>query len=127
MSSLDVATPSTVTSPISSEQQQRLSEHMYSRPYEFNVTAPSLSFDTALETSRATASAAPSTGATLISPIAIRDSRPRAKGRDSPEQRSEASPIDNPMTPRNDAGPFVFDGRAGPASDVNGHGNEAGW
>lgn len=127
MSSLDVATPPIAARPVSSEQQQRLNERMYSRPNEFNVTAPSVSFDTALENARATASAAPSAGATLISPIAIRNSRPGARGRESPEQRSETSPIDNPMTPRNDAGPFVFDGRAGAASDENGHGNEAGW
>lgn len=127
MSSLDIATPPIATRPISSEQQQRLSERMYSRPNEFNVTAPSVSSNTALEIARVKASAAPPADALLASPIAIRDSRPGARGRGSPEQRSETSPIDNPMTPRNDAGPFVFDGRAGTASDENGHGNEAGW
>lgn len=127
MSSLDIATPPIATRPISSEQQQRLSERMYSRPNEFNVTAPSVSFNTALENARATASVAPPADAQLTSPIVIRDSRPGARGRESPEQRSETSPIDNPMTPRNDAGPFVFDGRAGAVSDENRHGNEAGW
>lgn len=127
MSSLDVATPPIVTRPIPSEQQQRLSERMYSRPNEFQVTVPSASFDTALDNARATALPAPLESPMLTSPIAIRDSRSGARRRESPELRSETGPIDNPMTPRNDAGPFVFDGRAGAASDENGHGNEAGW
>ena len=127
MSSLDIATPPIAMGSILSERQQRLSERMYSHSNEFNVTAPSVSFSTAFENARTTVSAAPPADVLMTSPIAIRDSRPGAKGRESPEHRSETSPIDNPMTPRNDAGPFVFDGRAGAVADENGHGNEAGW
>lgn len=52
----------------------------------------------------------------LSTPIAISDpsriSGEARRGRESPEQRSPQDPVDNPMTPRNDVGPFVFDGSA---------------
>lgn len=51
----------------------------------------------------------------LTTPIAISDpnriSGEARRVRQSPEQRSALDPVDNPMTPRNDAGPFIFDGR----------------
>ena len=52
----------------------------------------------------------------LSTPIAISDpsriSGEARRGRESPEQRSPQDPVDNPMTPRNDVGPFVLDGSA---------------
>lgn len=52
----------------------------------------------------------------LTAPIAISDpgriSGEARRGRESPEQRSAQDPVENPMTPRNDAGPFIFDGSA---------------